>query len=65
MLPYLTILSPIFLEMSLENTKGRGFPDFVPDGRLPTRKGERKSPQESPYKAIYFLIRYPYSFSMS
>jgi len=49
--------------MSLENTKGRGFPDFVPDGRLPTRKGERKSPQESPYKAIYFLIRYPYSFS--
>jgi hypothetical protein len=57
------ILPPIRVEMRSENTKGCELPHFVPDGHLPTRKGERISPQESPYKAIYFLIRYPYSFS--
>jgi hypothetical protein len=49
--------------MSLETTEGCRLPDFVPNWCQSTKKDEKKSPQESPYKAIYFLIQYPYPFS--
>jgi hypothetical protein len=35
--------------------------EFSPDGSSLAEKGERKSPQESPYKAIYFSAWHVYS----
>lgn len=34
---------------------------FIPDGGSCVLLGERISPQESPFKAIYISIRHPYS----